>query len=225
MMTKTIKIIIVEDHPIFRMGIKELIDQENDMTVIGDAEDVKGAVNLIEKQLPDLVIIDLSLKDSNGIELVKEIHNNYKKTSSLVLSMHDESLHAQRCIMAGAKGYIMKQEASESVVTAIRKIISGNIYVSPRIMSNILNQFQNQPDLIHESPLKKLTDRELEIFQLIGRGYSSKEVGIQLNISIKTVGTYKERIKEKLALKHSGELVRNAIIWVETGLFKSPKVQ
>ena len=219
-MTDSIKIVIVEDHPIFRMGMKELINCEEDMIVCGDAEDVQGARVILEKEMPDLVIVDLSLKESNGIELVKEINNNHKKMSSLVLSMHDESLHAERCIMAGAKGYIMKQEASESVVDAIRQIISGDIYVSPRIMSTILNKFRKQPDLVHESPLKKLTDRELEIFQLIGKGLLSKGIAGQLNISVKTVGTYRERIKEKLALKHSGELVRYAVIWVETGVLK-----
>ncbi len=221
-MANLIKVIIVEDHPIFRMGMKEMINNEKDLTVVGEAEDVAGARALIEKEMPHLVIVDLSLKESNGIELVKDIHHYHKDVFSLVLSMHDESLHAERCILAGAKGYIMKQEASESVITAIRQIISGNIYVSPNIMSNILNKFQNQPDMVHESPLKRLTDRELEIFQLIGKGLSSKEVAIQLTISIKTVGTYRERVKEKLGLKHGGELVRYAVIWVETGLFKAP---
>ncbi len=221
-MANPIKIIIVEDHPIFRMGMKELIDHEKDLSVVGDAEDVAGALDLIEKEHPHLVVVDLSLKESNGIELVKELHIHHKNIFALVLSMHDESLHAERCIMAGAKGYIMKQEASESVVTAIRQIMAGNIYVSPNIMSTILNKFQNQPDLVHESPLKRLTDRELEIFQLIGKGLSSKEIAVQLTISIKTVGTYRERIKEKLDLKHGGALVRHAVIWVETGLFKGP---
>ncbi len=220
-MPGSIKVIIVEDHPIFRMGMKELIDSEKDIDVVGEAENVRKALNLIGEKRPDLVIVDLSLKDSNGIELVKEIHNHYKSIYSLVLSMHDESLHAERCIMAGAKGYIMKQEASESVVTAIRHIMSGKIYVSPDIMNSILNKFQKQPDLINESPLKQLTDRELEIFQLIGLGMSSKDIAIQLMISIKTVGTYRERIKEKLGFKHGGKLVRHAVIWAETGLFKS----
>ncbi len=215
-MPDKIKIIIVEDHPIFRMGMKELINREKDLEVIGDAETVSGALDMIEKQPPDLVIVDLSLKESNGMELVKEIHRKYKAISSLVLSMHDESLHAERCIAAGAKGYIMKHEASESVVKAIRHIMSGNIYVSPGIMSTILNKFQNKPDPVHGDPLKRLTDRELEIFQLIGQGLSSKEIAVQLTISIKTVGTYRERIKEKLDLKNSGELVRHAVIWVET---------
>ncbi|KJR96845.1 MAG: LuxR family transcriptional regulator [Desulfobulbaceae bacterium BRH_c16a] len=219
-MSEIIKIVIVEDHPIFRMGMKELINREHDLQVVGDAETVAGALEIIEKQRPDLVIADLSLKESNGIGLVKEINSKYKKMSSLVLSMHDESLHAERCIMAGARGYIMKHEASESVVKAIRRIMSGNIYVSSSIMSTILNKFQNQPDLVCQSPLKRLTDRELEIFQLIGRGLSSKKVAEQLIISIKTVGTYRERIKEKLGLKNSEELLRHAVIWVETGTFQ-----
>lgn len=219
-MPNLIKIIIVEDHPIFRMGMKEMIDSEKDLTVIGEAENVTEALTLIKKKSPDLIIVDLSLKDSNGIELVREINNNYKTIYSLVLSMHDESLHAERCIMAGAKGYIMKQEASESVITAIRHIMSDKIYVSPDIMSNILNKFQTQPNLVNESPLKQLTNRELEIFQLIGLGMSSKDIAIQLMISIKTVGTYRERIKGKLGLKHGEMLVRHAVIWAETGLFK-----
>jgi DNA-binding NarL/FixJ family response regulator len=216
-MPDIIKIIIVEDHPIFRMGMKELINREKDLEVVGDAETVAGALDLIEIQRPDLVIVDLSLKESNGIELVKEIHHNYKHIASLVLSMHDEALHAERCLTAGARGYIMKHEASESVVKAIRHIIAGNIYVSPGIMSTILNKFQNKPDPVSASPLKRLTDRELEIFRLIGQGLSSKEIAFQLAISIKTVGTYRERIKEKLDLKNSGELLRHAVVWVETG--------
>jgi DNA-binding NarL/FixJ family response regulator len=218
-MPALIKIIIVEDHPIFRMGMKEMIDSEKDLNVIGEAENVTEAIDLIKKKSPDLVIVDLSLKDSNGIELVREINNQYKNIYSLVLSMHDESLHAERCLMEGAKGYIMKQEASESVITAIRHIMSDKIYVSPDIMSNILNKFQNQPNLINASPLKRLANRELEIFQLIGLGMSSKDIAVQLMISIKTVGTYRERIKEKLGLENSEMLVRHAVIWSETGLF------
>lgn len=216
-MPDIIKIIIVEDHPIFRMGMKELINREKDLEVVGDAETVAEALDLIEIQRPELVIVDLSLKESNGIELVKEIHHNHKNIASLVLSMHDEALHAERCLTAGARGYIMKHEASESVVKAIRHIMSGNIHVSPGIMSTILNKFQNKPDPVSASPLKRLTDRELEIFRLIGQGLSSKEIAVQLAISIKTVGTYRERIKEKLDLKNSGELLRHAVIWVETG--------
>jgi len=217
---KTINIIIVEDHPIFRMGMKEMIEHEPDMCVSGEAGDVAGAMQLIRENQPDLVVVDLSLRGSNGLDLVKEIAEHHKPTLSLVLSMHDEALHAERCILAGAKGYIMKQEASESVVLAIRRIMAGHIHVSPTIMSHILNSFQKKPELLSESPLKRITDREFEIFQLIGRGLSPKQIAAQLNISVKTIGTYRERIKEKLGLNSAGELVRYAVIWAETGVFK-----
>ncbi len=217
-----IKILVVEDHPIFCMGMTELINREKDMIVCGDAVDVAGARPLIEKYSPDLVVVDLSLKNSNGIDLVKEITALYPDMSCLVLTMHDESLHAERCIMAGAKGYIMKEEASTSVVGAIREILSGNLYVSSNIMSHILNKFRRQPVVLHESPLKKLTDREMEIFQFIGRGHASGEIARHLNISVKTIGTYRERIKDKLNIKDSGRLVRHAVIWVETGVFAPP---
>jgi len=222
MIQEKIKILLVEDHPIFRMGMTELINHEKDMMVCGDAEDVESARTIIKKQMPDMVVVDLSLKNSNGIDLVKEISEHYKTMSCLVLSMHDESLHAERCIMAGAKGYIMKQEASTSVVKAIREILSGNLYVSSTIMSHVLKKFRRKPAALHESPLKKLTDREMEIFQFIGRGHASGEIAKRLNISVKTIGTYRERIKNKLNLKHSGKLVRHAVIWVETGIFTSP---
>jgi DNA-binding NarL/FixJ family response regulator len=212
------KIFIVEDHPIFRMGLQELIDSEPDMEVCGSAGDVNTAVSMIEKIVPDLVIVDLSLKDSSGMDLIKYINDHAPDTGSLVLSMHDESVHAKRCIMAGAGGYIMKQEASESVVTAIRHILAGHIHVSRKIMTRILDAARNQDTAFPDgSPLRRLTDREREIFQYIGRGYSSGKIAKILHISVKTIGTHRERIKEKLGFRHSGELVRNAVIWVETG--------
>ena len=215
-----IQIVIVEDHPIFRMGMKEMIENEPDMRVVGEAADATAALKLVREKKPDMVVVDLSLKNSSGLDLVKDISDGPKPVASLVLSMHDEALHAQRCIMAGARGYIMKQEASESVVMAIRRIMDGHIHVSPLVMSHILNAFRKQPDRVHESPLKRLTDRELEIFQRIGRGLSPREIANQLNISVKTVGTHRERIKEKLNLKSAGELVRHAVIWMETGVFR-----
>lgn len=212
-------ILIVEDHPIFRMGMKEMIDHEPDMQVCGEAEDVETALDMVSTFRPHLAVVDLSLKESSGMDLVKEIHERHAYCSTLVLSMHDEALHAERCLMAGAKGYIMKQEASESVVTAIREIMSGHIHVSPGIMSRLLNVLRNQPDAAG-SPLDRISDRELEVFRLIGRGMTSKQIAIQMNISIKTVGTYRERIKEKLCLENAGELIRFAVIWVETGTYK-----
>lgn len=215
-------ILIVEDHPIFRMGMSDLINQESDMMVCGDADDVSGGRKAIERLQPDMVIIDLFLKNSSGIELVKEISKLYKKLPVLVLSMHDESLHAERCLLAGARGYIMKQEASGSVVKAIRQILAGNIYISQKIMDSILSRFQNRPELFHKSPIHSLTDREIEVFQLIGKGLSSGKIANQLNLSVKTVGTYRERIKEKLGLKHGGELAKYAVLWVETDIFTTP---
>jgi len=212
-------ILIVEDHPIFRMGMKEMIDHEPDMGVCGEAEDVNTALELVLSCRPHLAVVDLSLKESSGMDLVKEIHEHHAYCSTLVLSMHDEALHAERCLMAGAKGYIMKQEASDSVVTAIREIMAGHIHVSPKIMSRLLNVLRKQPGPAG-SPLERISDRELEIFRLIGKGMTSKQIAMQLNISIKTVGTYRERIKEKLCLENAGELVRFAVIWVETGTYK-----
>lgn len=214
------KILIVEDHPIFRMGLKDMINSEPDLLVCAEAEDVDTALGLVVSCHPDLAIVDLSLKNSSGFDLVRRIHDNYSFCRTLVLSMHDEALHAERCLLAGAKGYLMKQEASESVVTAIRSILNGQIHVSSRIMSRLLNVFTRTPEPEQASPLAAITDRELEIFKMIGCGLTSKEIAIRLNISIKTVGTYRERIKEKLSLKNASELIRHAVIWVETGVFK-----
>lgn len=217
-----IRIIIIEDHPIFRKGIINLINHEKDMEVCGEAEDVEIALTLIDKLLPDLVIVDLSLKNSNGFDLIKKINEQYRNMDSMVLSMHDESLYAERCLMAGAKGYIMKQEASAIVVKAIREIFSGNLYVSRTIMNHVLQKVCNKPAALHESSLKKLTDREMEILQFIGKGYATGEIAKHLNISVKTIGTYRERIKNKLNIHHSGRLVRHAVMWVETGVFTPP---
>lgn len=216
------KILIVEDHPIFRMGMIDLINQEEDMVVCGYADDVAGGKKAIERLQPDMVIVDLSLKNSNGIDLVKEINNIHRGLPVLVLSMHDESLHAERSLVAGAKGYIMKQETSTSVVRAIRQIMAGNIYLSQSITENILNRFQIRPEAFHKTPLESLTDRELDVFQLIGKGFTSGRIAAHLNVSVKTVGTYRERIKEKLGLKHGGELIRYAVLVMEKTNIKHP---
>ena len=216
-MTPPVRIFIVEDHPIFRMGMTELINRETDMTVCGDADNVPDAREGIADQKPDLVVVDLSLKQSNGMDLVREICEEYEDTACLVLTMHDESLHADRCIKAGARGYIMKEEASKSVISAIREIMAGNLYVSRSVMSRMLDRLHKKPDPAELSPISSLTDREMEIFQYIGEGCATGEIAKQLNISVKTIGTYRERIKEKLGIRQNGKLVRHAVIWVETG--------
>jgi DNA-binding NarL/FixJ family response regulator len=209
------KVLIVEDHPIFRMGLKELINQDSELVVCGEADDVTGARKAIGELEPDIVIVDLSLRNSNGMDLIRELCCRGKQIPVVVLSMHDEKIHAQRCLQAGARGYIMKQEASSSVVTVIHRVLQGNCYVSERIMTQLLNRLHGDDEPSGSSPFDSLTDRELVVFQLIGKGLSSGEIARQLHLSVKTVGTYRERIKEKLGLKHGCEMVRLAVLWSE----------
>lgn len=218
-MKKEKKILIVEDHPIFRMGMCELINQEDDLTVCGSAEDVPEAMDLVQLKNPDLVIVDLSLKSSNGMTLIREMNKHYKKIPILVLSMHEESLHAKRCLLAGAKGYLMKHETKDSIIKAIRRIFSGKKYISQRVMDSLLDKLGDESEAGQESTLHGLTDRELEIFQMIGKGFSSGQIAGQLNLSVKTISAHRERIKQKLGAKTSGELVRYAVLWLEAELF------
>ena len=218
------RILIVEDHPIFRIGLGELINQESDLTVCGEAEDIGKAWEKIRKLDPDMVIVDISLKGRNGLELIHQINSYGKDLPVLVLSMHDETLYAQRALRAGAKGYIMKKDASESVVKAIRSVLDGKIYVSEKVIGNILETLSGQAQTQDESIVEKLADRELEVFQFIGQGTSTKEIAEKLSLSVKTIGTYRERIKEKLNLRHTNELIRHAVHWVENeGLETDPE--
>lgn len=217
-MKKEKKILIVEDHPIFRMGMCELIAEEKDLIVCGSADDVDEARNLVELTRPDLVIVDLSLKSSNGMTLIKEMNKYYKEIPVLVLSMHEESLHAKRCLLAGAKGYLMKHETKDSIIGAIRKIFAGKKYISQRVMDSLLDKFGGESEAIPGSPAIGLTDRELEIFQMIGQGFSSGQIAEKLHLSVKTISAHRERIKQKLGAKTSGELVRYAVLWLESEL-------
>lgn len=209
------RIIIVEDHEVFRLGIRELINHEPDLEVCAEADDVNSARDLIRNLHPDMAIIDITLKNSNGLELIKEIHTFYKNIKVLVLSMHDELLYAERSLQAGAQGYIMKQETSRSIVKAIRRILEGNVYVSENIMGNLLNRVRTGRDSLERTPLDSLSDREFAVLRLIGEGKSTGEIAQLMNLSVRTVSTYRERIKEKLQLKSSTELIRYAVCWVE----------
>ena len=213
-----IKIIIVEDHEVFRLGIRELINHEPDLTVCGEADDVNTARDLIKELNPDMAVIDITLKNSNGFELIKEIRTFYQNIKILVLSMHDELLYAERSLQAGAQGYIMKQETSRSIVKAIRRILDGNVYVSENIMGNLLNRVRTGRDSIDKSPIDNLSDREFAVLRSIGEGRSTGEIAHQMNLSVRTISTYRERIKEKLQLKNATELVRYAICWVEDNI-------
>ena len=211
------KILIVEDHPIFRWGLSELINQEPDMIVCGDATNVSGAWKAIERLQPDLIIADITLENSDGIDLTKEVNRRSKTIPVLILSMHDQFLYAERALHAGARGYIMKQEAMEKVVTAIRQVLAGKIYLNEKVKDQILFNLADRPAGSGRSPMERLTDRELEVFRMIGKGFSTREIASKLHLSIKTIGTYRERIKEKLNLKHANELVRHAVHWGKTG--------
>ena len=213
------KILIVDDHPIFRMGMKELLNQEDDFTVCAVAEDFASARQALHEHGPDLVIIDISLAEENGLDLVKEISLKYSGLSVLVLSLHDESVWAERAIRAGARGYVMKKEASESVISAIRNILSGKIHVSPDMMAHLLDKFQGNPSGQGAPTVDVLTDRELEVFRLIGSGLSTREIAERMKLGIKTIGTYRDRIKQKLCIKSAAELARRAVLWIENQHF------
>ena len=208
------KIIIVDDHPIIRQGLAELIDQEDDLVVCGQAEDAHQAMKAIGKQEPALVVVDVSLKDSNGIELIKDIKVQHPDTVVLVLSMHDEFVYAERALRAGAKGYIMKQEASEKVIQAIRTVLNGQVYLSDKMAANVMNKLVGAKTDAGVSAIDRLSDRELEVFTLIGQGRGTRQIAQKLHLSIKTIETYRAHIKEKLNLADAAELLQHAIQWV-----------
>ncbi|TKB06389.1 response regulator transcription factor [Desulforhopalus sp. IMCC35007] len=206
------KILIVDDHPIFCLGMSELINTEEDLLVCGSVESIRKTGEAIDRLQPDLVVVDISLKDGNGIDLVQEIKKNYG-LPMLVLSMYDESLYAERALMAGASGYIMKQEAIPLVVEAIRCVLKGDIYASSTVKEKVFKRITSQQNVDSRSPLDVLTNRELEVLRLIGEGFSTKEIADRLHLSIKTIGTYRENLKEKLQLKHFTGLVKFAVHW------------
>ncbi len=213
-MTPQTKIVIIEDHDIFRMGLCELINNEEDLVVCGEAADVDEAWEKIRDLKPDMAIVDISLKNRSGIDLIEQIKKFDKKILVLVLSMHDESLYAERALLAGAKGYIMKQETSDSVILAVRQVLKGKIYVSEKYKETILDTFAGRSTGANRFPLERLTNRELEVFNFIGQGLTTKDIAQKLSLGVKTIGTYRERIKDKLNLKNANELIKHAVHWV-----------
>ena len=204
-------IFLVDDHPIVRQGLALLINNEPDLTVVGEGEDAYGALRLIREKRPDIVLLDVSLRDSDGMELLKEIKSYDPNLPVLMLSMHDESLYAERALRAGALGYVMKQEAPQVLLSAIRKVLEGKIYVSDRMSATLLQRMIGGKKAAGGLPMDRLTDRELEIFRLIGSGLSVKQIADKLFLSSKTVEAHREHMKEKLNLKSSAELLRFAI--------------
>lgn len=215
--TKNYSILVVDDHPIVRHGLSQIINQQNDLHVCAEAESAPVALNAIEKHHPDIALVDLSIQGSNGIELIKNIKSKYA-LPVLVVSIHDEALYAERSLRAGAKGYIMKHEATEKVLIAIRRILGGEIYLSERMGERLLQKYisGNQKSEVYASPFAKLTDRELEIFRLIGQGRSTRDISKDLSLSVKTIESHRAHIKQKLKLRNSVELVHQAVQWVQS---------
>lgn len=214
-MTVKTKILLVEDHPVFRQGLAQLINSVSDMVVCGEAEDFIETLRLIKATGPDLVIVDITLKNRNGIELIKDIKLRYPDLKIIVLSMHDEKVYAERALRAGAKGYIMKLEAPETILKVIRHVLANNIYVSNEIATRIFNMFFDGRTNNDNDPINLLTDRELEVFQLIGQGFGTRQIAAKLHISIKTVENHRAHIKEKLNIKNAIELVQQATLWLQ----------
>ena len=210
------RILIVDDHPMMRQGLAQLIGEEADLTVCGEAERANQALEAIGKLKPDMVLADISLPDKSGLELIKDMQAIQPGLPVLVISMHDESFYAERVLRAGGRGYIMKQEGGKKLMAAMRQVLSGKVYVSEKMSARILEIFSGRRPSSDNSAVGKLSDRELEVFQIIGAGKGTREIATQLHLSVKTVEVHRAHIKEKLALKTAPELVRFAVRWVET---------
>src|SRR5271154_5309674 len=205
-------VFVVDDHPIVRQGLTLLINQEADLAVCGEAEEMHSALPAIQSARPDILIVDISLNGPDGLDLLKNIRLKYPTLPVLILSMHDESIYAERALRAGANGYIMKQEATEKVLVALRRILGREIYVSERIANKMLQHYIGGA-AVTRSPIAGLTDRELEVFRLIGDGHGTRQIAEELHLSVKTVESYQAHIKEKLSLHNARELVQHAIQW------------
>ena len=210
------KLFLVDDHPLVREWLGLLLQREQDLTICGEAEDAAEAMDLIEQIKPDLAIVDITLKTSHGLELIKDLQARMPELPVLVLSMHDESLYAERVLRAGARGYITKQEATKKVLVAIRQVLDGQVYVSEKMAAKMVNKLIVGRKDKQSYSIERLTDRELEVFQLIGRGYNTRRIAEELHLGIKTVESYRARIKDKLKLQDGTELLQHAIQWVHS---------
>ena len=211
------RIVIVDDHPIIRHGLAELIRDEPDLEVHGAAENAARAMELIETGNPDLAIIDISLGDSNGVDFIKTLRAKHPDVRILVLSVHNESLYAERALRAGASGYIMKEEATENLMLAIRRVLQGEVYLSSKMSTRLLDELVHGRGAYRHDSRPVLTNRELQVLELIGRGLGSRDIAQRLKLSIKTVDAHRANIKSKLGLKKASELVQHAVHWVEFG--------
>lgn len=207
------KILIVDDHPLVREGLTMRLSTQRDMKVCGEAATEDEALSLVKQLRPDLVLVDISLKKGHGIELIKQVKSRYPAVKTLVISGHQESLYAERAMRAGALGYLNKQESNEKVLEAIRAVLAGQRYVSPAITQRLVDHALGEADQ-NRTPIERLTDRELEIFRMIGEGLTSGAIADRLFLSTHTIDTHRENIKRKLNVKNAGELSRAAVQWV-----------
>jgi DNA-binding NarL/FixJ family response regulator len=207
------RIVVVDDHPMVRERLAEVINREADLKVCGEAEDRFEAMRVIEETAPHLAIVDLTLRNSHGLDLIKDIQLMTPKVKVLVVSMQDEALYAERAIRAGAQGYITKQEATRSILLAIRQVLAGGIYLSAAMAARIATASLGKPRASLPGSIESLANRELQVFELVGSGFSTKEIADKLHLDVKTVETYRARIKDKLSLKDASELLQKAIAW------------
>ena len=212
---QTTRVMIVDDHPLVRSGIRSLIQMEDDLEVCGEAEDHAGALEAIAQDQPDMVLVDISLKNSNGLNLLRDIAQNYPGVTTLAVSMHDEYTYAFRCLKAGAKGYIMKQEGTEKILEAIRCVLDGKTYLSPAMTQSAVEQL-GQGKAAGASPVEVLSNRELELFQLTGQGKEIAEIAEIMSISPRTVEVHRSHIKKKLGLRTSTDIFQAAYEWLRT---------
>ena len=213
----TFRLLLVDDHPVVRQGLIHLINQEEGLSICGEADDTNQALKALEDLNPDMVIVDISLNNSNGLELIKDIKVRNADLPILVLSIHDESLYAERSLRAGARGYIMKKEPPEKMIEAIHSVLNGEIYISKTMASRMLHSIFARGSDTGDSSLKRLSDRELEVFQFIGLGRGTRDIADICHLSIKTIETYYRNIKRKLNIRKTSELVQQAVLWVESG--------
>ena len=209
------RVLIVDDHPMMRTGLAQLIDNEQDLKVCAEADTAGQALNAVAKQKFDLALVDISLPDKNGLELIKDIRTLTPDLPILVVSMHDELIYAERVLRAGARGYIMKQEGGQKFLLAIRQVLAGKIFVSEKMSSRILENFSGKTAEHSGSPVRRLSDREFEVFQLIGQGIGTRTIADRLHLSVKTVEVHRANIKEKLQLTTATELIRYAVQWLD----------
>ena len=213
--TETLRILVVDDHPLFQEALRELINREPGWEVCGKATDAAEAMRLVAETRPDLLIVDISLGETNGIDLIKQISSQNPDLPILVVSMHDESLYSERAIRAGAMGYVTKHEPPKVVKTAIQQVLAGELYLSHKMATSLLAKLiHGETEVPKETPFDRLTERELEVFRLLGEGKGARQIAQQLNLSVATINSFRARIREKLHLKNSTELLLQAGSWV-----------